>query len=184
MDHLDLDLALSVGEGTELLVIAAGGLVGVCLAELSLVAAGVVDLLDLVVGEAALLVFAAAVRTELMAIFSQVLPPAVEFVVEVDAGLALVVVAAGTLFGLMGLDIEPEKLTVFEVSLVLVVQVGAKQLVRAVVEIVAALGFVVGRVVQVLGFVEAQKHVRWSLFCVGQALLQRRHVREVGEGML
>lgn len=50
VDEVDGDLGLAVREGAELLVLALGQVARVLLAELALVAAGVVQLLDLVVG--------------------------------------------------------------------------------------------------------------------------------------
>lgn len=90
MDHFYFDFGLRVGEGAKLFVIAPDVLVGVGFAELGLVAAGVVNLLDLVVGKVALLVVTAGLGAELVAIAAEIGPTPVGLVVVVDAGFALV----------------------------------------------------------------------------------------------
>lgn len=60
VDHFYFNLVLSVGECTELFVITFCIFVGVGLAEFCLVAAGVVDLLNFVVGKATMLILASS----------------------------------------------------------------------------------------------------------------------------
>ena len=54
MDQLDRNLALSVGEGTELPILAFECIVGVAVAEFASIPTGVVELLNFVMGEGAL----------------------------------------------------------------------------------------------------------------------------------
>lgn len=83
----------------------------------------------------------------------------------------------------MGVDIEPEKLTVFEVLLVLAVQVGAEEFMWAIVEVLAALRLVVGGVVEILGLVEA-KHIVIDGISIGPAVFEGGQVGEIEEGVL
>lgn len=59
------------------------------------------------------------------------------------------------MLGLVSFDVEAEKLAIFEVFLIIGMQVGAEDLMRAVTKIDASLCFVVGWMIHVLGFVEA-----------------------------
>lgn len=92
MDHFYLDLGLRVGECAELLVVALEVLVGVGLAELGLVPAGVVHLLDLVVRVVAQLVGALGLAAHLVAVELELGAAPIGLVVVVYAGLPLVVV--------------------------------------------------------------------------------------------
>ena len=58
------------------------------------------------------------------------------------------------MFGFVGFDIEAEKLTVFEVFLIFCMKAWAQDLVGAAGKIDTPLGFVVGWMIHVLGFVQ------------------------------
>lgn len=91
IDHFDFDFGLGMGEGTKLLIVAFGGRIYVCLAELRLVPPGVVHLLYLVVRKQAVLVFAAGL-TQLVGVVYREWAPPVQVVVVVYASFALVMV--------------------------------------------------------------------------------------------
>lgn len=90
MNHFYFNFGLRVGEGAKLFVFALDVLVRVGLAELGLVAAGVIDLFDLVVRKVALLVVTVGLCAKLVAVGAEISSAPVRLVVVVDAGLALV----------------------------------------------------------------------------------------------
>ena len=79
----------------------------------------------------------------------------------------------------MGVDIEPEELAVLESLLILGMQIGAAEPMRAVVEIGAVLRFIEHGVVMPLCFVLAQHFLRIRF--VALALVQGLVVWEIGE---
>ena len=73
-----------------------------------------------------MLILASTLCTWLMGILDRIRSPSIKFIMIVYAGFALVVVwvrggctSAWAVLGFVSLDIEPEKLTVFEVFLIL-----------------------------------------------------------------
>jgi hypothetical protein len=89
VDEFDGELFAGVGEGAEVAVVADSHVLGVGLAVLAPVAAGVVELLDLVVGAVAGEV-AVGLLAQHVAVLVGVAAPPVLVVVEVEAHLALV----------------------------------------------------------------------------------------------
>lgn len=91
IDHFDFDFGLGMGEGAKLLIVAFGGRIYIRLAELRLVPPGVVHLLDLVMREEAVFVFAAGLTQLVGVVYGEWAPP-VQVVVIVYARFAFVMV--------------------------------------------------------------------------------------------
>ena len=92
MDHLNFDFSLRMGKGTEFLVITLQRLIGISLAEFCFVAARMINLLDLVMRETTLIIFAASFGTQLMTVDDGIGSSSIQLIVIVYTGFALVVI--------------------------------------------------------------------------------------------
>ena len=162
MDQLDRNLALSVGEGTELPILAFECIVGVAVAEFASIPTEVVELLNFVMGVGAVRVaIPGIIATEDVAVVTKVGSPFVAVAVVVDTGFSVMVVwffSLEVLFG-AGFDfeivkVESEKLSVLEVNSVLLVGVWAVETEVAIV-VIARFGFIEQGMVDSLVIVQA-----------------------------
>lgn len=90
IDDLDGDLLFIVRERTKVSVLARAQLVRVGLAELALVATGMVQLLDLVMCPFTVLVHTALFAARNVLVFREIAPATIPFVMVVEASLAFV----------------------------------------------------------------------------------------------